>query len=553
MMKRHLMLRMVGALALSLASGAVTADVAAGRRAIDRSDYAAALKELLAPAERGDPEAQFQLGRMYAFGWGVKVDKARADHLFRESAARGHPRARLLLLKSCERDSTQELVRAANEALRTASAADVLRDGRKLCSKSATVLEELLKANADDLVARYRLLGYYYHSAAGEIGPAKAVAGRRPHVLWLIENHPESDVADAAEVQIAPTSGALADPAGHAAGSRLWLRHLDSPSASAIVYARAARYHQVSDKPRAEQILLAGRQRFPEGASEFNAHLGYLYAMATLGIARLNHTGIPVAGSDEERRSEFAVHARKMLQQSNDAALIGVGGKILSQYGTMMMALGATTTGEFHLAEQLLLRAEKLQPENPFWPGMIGEHLRMVARIGPRAGADRTTLKRALAYMEKSLAATTDPEWRLDRLRETAKLAYLAGNLASAERHAGELLALVKPHPGDEKYGQAWHDGHVIMGRIALQRKAPDVAREHLYKAGMTAGGGSLSSFGPDMGLAKELLEHGDSRAVVEYLELCRKFWTSPHAPIDRWISEIESGQRPDFRPNIHD
>lgn len=549
-MMRHLG---IVTLILGLAAGPAWSDATAGRRAIDRSDYATALRELQPLAERGDPEAQYQLGRMYSFGWGVKEDKKEADRLYRLAASRGHPHARQLLLKACERDATPDGVAAQNATLRSAPASQVIRSGRTLCAKSAAMLEDRLKANAEDHVARYRLLGYYQFTAPAEIGPARAITARRPHILWLIEHHPDSEAADAPEARLDPTEGPLADPDGYAAGSRLWLQHLERPAADALLHARAAHYHQVTDKQTAEQILLKARTRFPAAAADFNAHLGYLYALATLGVSRLNNTGIPVAASDAERNGPFAGHSRGALQQSQDPALVGTAGKILSQYGAMMMAFGLSKNGEFRLAEQLLVRADKLQPENPYWAAVLGEHLSTVARIGPRAGADSGTLKRALAYMERSLAATTAPDWRMGRLGETAKLALRTGDLVRAERYAGELLALAEPHPGDEKYGPAWHDGHVVLGRIALRRNAPEQAREHLLKAGKSAGGGTLSSFGPDMGLARDLLERGDRQTVLEYLRLCRNFWTYSGAPLERWIGEIEAGQRPNFGGNLHD
>src|SRR5690606_26442045 len=150
--------------------------------------------------------------------------------------------------------------------------------------------------------------------------------------------------------------------------------------------------------------------------------------------------------------------------------LVGVAGKILSQYGVMMQAFGTSATGERKLAEQLLTRAERLQPGNPLWAETLGQHLLLMARPGLAGGGDGDAMQRALGYLEKSLARTGEPEWRMSRLQEVAKLALKLGEQAKAERYARELLALAEPHPQDEQYGPAWHDGHMVMGQLALKR-----------------------------------------------------------------------------------
>lgn len=43
----------------------------------------------------------------------------------------------------------------------------------------------------------------------------------------------------------------------------------------------------------------------------------------------------------------------------------------------------------------------------------------------------------------------------------------------------------------------------------------------------MVVGSPQLKSFGPSMGLAKELVRDGEKEAVIEYLKLCAQFWES--------------------------
>ena len=67
--------------------GASLAGVNEGVAALQKADYATALKEFGPAAARGDSEAQYRLGRMYEFGRGVLVNMPQAMIWLRKSAA----------------------------------------------------------------------------------------------------------------------------------------------------------------------------------------------------------------------------------------------------------------------------------------------------------------------------------------------------------------------------------------------------------------------------------------------------------------------------------
>ena len=69
------------------------ADTAAGIKALDSKDYATAYRELKAGADRGNAEAEFYLGVMYARGIGVEQDISEAMRLYQLSAAQGNAQA----------------------------------------------------------------------------------------------------------------------------------------------------------------------------------------------------------------------------------------------------------------------------------------------------------------------------------------------------------------------------------------------------------------------------------------------------------------------------
>lgn len=107
---------MAGAAMLALGTAA-TADVKAGADAWSRGDYAAAVSEWQAPAEAGDPDAQFDLGQAYRLGRGVPRDLKRAETLFGKAAAQGHVQAAdnygLLMFDRGDRTAAMPYIRAA--------------------------------------------------------------------------------------------------------------------------------------------------------------------------------------------------------------------------------------------------------------------------------------------------------------------------------------------------------------------------------------------------------------------------------------------------------
>lgn len=61
-----------------------------GRAAYYKGDYAKAYEEFKPLAEWGDASAQYQLGLMYANGYGVPVDYSEAAKWFRKAAEQGN-------------------------------------------------------------------------------------------------------------------------------------------------------------------------------------------------------------------------------------------------------------------------------------------------------------------------------------------------------------------------------------------------------------------------------------------------------------------------------
>ena len=83
-------LRVLLALSVSVCSTAAVAGLKEGYEALSKKDYVTAANEYRPLAERGDPEAQYRIGRMYEFGNGYPQDKAQGIAWIRKAAAQGH-------------------------------------------------------------------------------------------------------------------------------------------------------------------------------------------------------------------------------------------------------------------------------------------------------------------------------------------------------------------------------------------------------------------------------------------------------------------------------
>jgi tetratricopeptide (TPR) repeat protein len=324
----------------------------------------------------------------------------------------------------------------ANEQPSKLDTQNDIRTGRRLSLREAKALESLVKTNAEDLSARTKLLGYYF----GRSQSAQDNEARQKHVLWIIKNRPESEIAGL------PYCGAdaILDKDSYEQGKKLWLEQTKAHPKNATIFGHAAKFVLTYDTQLAEELLKQG-QKIDPGKIEFSEQLGRLYG----------------------------------LQPGKDAAL-----KSLAEY-------------------------EKAQEADP---------------------------------------SETSRFYRLDSL---AKAAYKVSAFEKASRYANELLDSASKYPQDWNYGNAIHHGNNVLGRIALTQGDIPKAKDYLLKAGKTSDSPQLASFGPNMSLAKDLLEKGEKDIVVQYLELCRNFWSMGKANLDEWIKQIKAGETPNFGPNL--
>ena len=134
-----------------------------------------------------------------------------------------------------------------------------------------------------------------------------------------------------------------------------------------------------------------------------------------------------------------------------------------------------------------------------------------------------------------------------------AKGAFEAGQFDKARHHA-ELALQARPDapysPSGTFYANRIHHGNLVLGRIALREGDIHEAKSRLLAAAEVPGAFNLDSFGPNMMLAKELLEKGERKVVLEYFRLCSKFWRDGR--MDQWAGSVKEGKIPNFRGNLY-
>ncbi len=151
----------------------------------------------------------------------------------------------------------------------------------------------------------------------------------------------------------------------------------------------------------------------------------------------------------------------------------------------------------------------------------------------------------------KDLSRARTEEERFCYLGQAGKEAFNVGKNGAAQGFVKEQAKLLPKYKDNWNYGNAVQDVNIVFGRIALAEGRVKEAGEFLLKAGDTPGSPQLKSFGPNMMLARELLERGERDVVIAYLGKCSRFWTMHGGKLEEWTRQVHSGEIPDFGANL--
>ena len=197
------------------------------------------------------------------------------------------------------------------------------------------------------------------------------------------------------------------------------------------------------------------------------------------------------------------------------------------------------------LVVETLQKVQSLEPDNFKWPMLLGHQYLQESWFGEDVGEPSMAVQ-ALEQFERAYEVAGSGLEGAHLLPFLAKAALRAKRYDDARGYGTAMLD--DPSNGWDE-GNQLHHGNLTLGRVALLEDDVETAKHHLLEAGKVSGSPQLDSFGPNMRLAADLLERGESDVVLEYFELCSNFW--PRDELKDWAALVRGGRTPDFGGNL--
>jgi tetratricopeptide (TPR) repeat protein len=206
---------------------------------------------------------------------------------------------------------------------------------------------------------------------------------------------------------------------------------------------------------------------------------------------------------------------------------------------------------DWQQSEELMERAYAITPTNHAVASFLAGLYWRAARHSSTSEQVTVMAAKSLKVFEQALSDTHDSRERLNDLPEAAQAAFEAEEYERAAAYSKEALSLAEQPEYADNNADAIHYGNIVLGRIALRQGDVTAASAYLLNAAKIKGNPHLDTFGPNMMLAKELLEKGERKSVLEYFDLCGKFWADNDKKLDQWRSAVTSGSDPNFALNL--
>ena len=398
---------------------------------------------------------------------------------------------------------------------------------QKMTPEEVATLEKGLALNPEDNVTRSRLLTYYV--AKTQTLPDESLAARRRHAVWIVENHPDGELARRVYVSNAT------DPDGYATLRALWLEHVERKDASPGTLSNAALFFRDTDAPLAERLLVRGKAQQPDGplprrtgtdnfriyVPTWSEQLGMLY-------------GETMTGNSEQGSKAWA---RERLEQSNDAEVLTAGG--------YMLAIRSADPEQRALGRRALERAS--QSDSPA-AGVARARLRdLDRRSSPEGQILAESLESRRALLEKAtgvtrikqLAALAEVEYGMSeyydwRSRQAAGSKSPSPNVDEDKRQATEGFARAKayareaidlaPSLREPGAGEAAFKARHAYGLILLREGDRKAAVQQMQEAAKLPvpeepGAGQWASGMLEYRLVFYLLKNGERQTVIDYFE----------------------------------
>jgi hypothetical protein len=165
--------------------------------------------------------------------------------------------------------SAMSCAKPASNQSKTVDATSEAMAGRQFSAQQVVELEAAVAKDPNDLSARTKLLGYYF--TARYSGDSKAAA--RKHVLWIIKNRPEAEIAGLPECGV----DFIQDSDGYQEAKQLWLDQTTAQPKNRAILDHAAKFFVIRDQTIAAKLLVQAQQLEPNNP-KWSDQLGQLYA-----------------------------------------------------------------------------------------------------------------------------------------------------------------------------------------------------------------------------------------------------------------------------------
>jgi len=206
---------------------------------------------------------------------------------------------------------------------------------------------------------------------------------------------------------------------------------------------------------------------------------------------------------------------------------------------------------DWQQSEELMERAYAIKPTDHAIASFLAGLYWRDARHSSNSEQVTAVAAKSLKVFGQALSDTQDSRERLNDLPDAAQAAFEAGEYETAAAYSKAVLSLAEQPEFVDNSADAIHYGNIVLGRIALRQGDVTAASAYLLKAAKIKGNPHLDTFGPNMMLAKELLEKGERKSVLEYFDLCGKFWADDDKKLDQWRSAVTSGSDPNFAASL--
>lgn len=199
-------------------------------------------------------------------------------------------------------------------------------------------------------------------------------------------------------------------------------------------------------------------------------------------------------------------------------------------------------------AERYYLKARELAPKNSLYAWNLVSLYFQPA--GVLEGIETESAKKALKHY-KDAYQLSDLTTRSRYLPTVVKAAWYAEDFKQLEIFAADMKKMLESDPKGNQ-GNLIFWTNTAYGLLAVHKGDYKEAADYLLKSAETPGSSKLNSFGPNMLLARAVLEHGDKESVLKFFAQCERFWKIGKKQMGRWVKDMQLGDMPNFGAHLY-